>query len=348
MKEQILKQHLDFKRTAVKSENKIKDIERYVRMFFNFTTKPLNKFDESDLVRFINSLDTQYKIRTINDIKIYIKVFIKWHFDDYSLRFRNLDRICRSQKPEKAYSPEDMIDEKDVRKLIEGETDLVWRVYWTVFFFGGFRPSEACRLKWDEVFFEPKGIIIKTYSKKNKREFYKSLPKEVEPLLKQWKEKNEDVYLFPSPIHEGNHIKAKTVYHRLINLSKRVLNRKVVPYALRHSFATWKYNDDTLQDDDVAFQLGHSKNMKYVYTNLSKEKIRARARKLWIKPKELSPEEKNALEIKIEEMEKKHHGEIQGLQTELLEQKEFIIDTRKFLKMFKEQNKNLGKLPMTK
>ena len=87
----ILNNHLEFKRISVKSEGKIQDIKRYVSKFINYTKKPLSKFNENDVSKFLNSLD--YSIGTINDIKAYIKVFIRWHYPDWSSRFRNLDMI---------------------------------------------------------------------------------------------------------------------------------------------------------------------------------------------------------------------------------------------------------------
>ncbi len=293
-KKKILEEHIEFKKTSVNSVEKLKDIRRYIGRFLNSNKKPLNKFEEKDLTKFINSLSGK-SINTINDIKVYLKVFIKWFFVDYSSRFRNLDRICKTHKSPKSHTPEQMLSLKDVEKLIKGEKDLMWRVYWLVFFYGGFRPSEACKLEWKDVSFESKGTIIKTFSKKNGKNFYKSLPKNAEEYLKQWKEKNDSNWVFPSPLVEGNHIKAKSVYFRLKKLSKRVLGNEVYPYTLRHSIATIKYNDDNLKDDDVANQMGHTKSMKDVYVNLDEEQIKLRARKIYIKPKKLTSKEKDEI-----------------------------------------------------
>ena len=314
----VLKEHIEFKKTSVTSEQKLKEIERYLNRFLKSSNKTLGKFTESDLTNFINSLTQEFGIRSINSIKVYLKVFIKWYFEDYSSRFRNLDRLCKSQEPPQAYEPEQMLEEKDIKKLIEGENDLMWKVFWLVFFYGGMRGVENRSLAWEQVFFEKKGVIIKIYSKKNKKKFYKALPKEVEHYLKEWKKFNQSQWVFPSPIKEGEHIARKTIYHRLVKLSKKVLGKSVSPSILRSSFATLKYNNDNLKDDDVANQMGHSKSMKKTYVILDDEKLKARARLMWVKPKELSPEEENEL--------KKEVKELRETQEALLNEHKLLID----------------------
>ena len=291
-KHTILNNHIEFKKTSVKSKDKIKDTERYLGSFLNSTKKPLDKFTESDIAKFLNSLD--YSIRTINDIKSYIKVFIKWNYPDWSSRFRNLDKLCKAQKPQRAYEPEQMITFEELEKIVKCEKDLMYKVYWLVLFYGGFRPSEACNLKWDQIFFEPKGVIIKLHTTKTNKDFYKSLPRNAEHLLKEWKKYNSSEWVFPSPITEKA-IVSRTIRARLSRLSKRALGKVIVPYALRHSIATILYSDDKRKDDDTANQLGHTKSMKQIYMNLNGDQIKDRARNLWIKTKPLTPEEQDEI-----------------------------------------------------
>lgn len=295
-KEQVLQDHLSFKKTSVQSIEKIKDIERYVGRFLNSSKKPLDKFTEKELTDFLSSFNGSFSVGTINNVKVYLKVFIKWYYPDYSLRFRNLDRICRNQKPPKTHNGDDMLSLKDVEKLIEAEQELEWKTFWLVFFYGGFRPSECCVLKWSDVVFDKKGVIIKAFLNKNKKKFYKSLPGKAEHYLKEWKKFNSSEWVFPSPLREGKPMGRKTAYFRLRKLSKRVLGKEIYPYILRHSIATIKYNDDNLKDELVANQMGHSESMKKTYTNLDEGKLITNARKIWAKAEELPPEKKHNLE----------------------------------------------------
>lgn len=305
-----LKNHLEFKRVSVHSNAKIKDIERYLEKFINYSKKTLGSLNENDLAKFFNSLD--YSIRTTNDIKSYVKAFIKWYYKDWSSKFKNLDKLCKLQTPQRAYEPEQMLSFKEVEKLIGGEMDIMWKVYWLVMFYGGFRPSEACSLKWKNIYFEPKGTIIKLHTTKTNKDFYKAVPRNVEHLLKEWKRFNSSEWLFPSAINKGDCIKARSVCARLKRISKKILGKEVVPYQLRHSIATLLYSDDKMKDDVIAEQMGHGKSMRKVYMNLSPDKIKERARRLWIKPKKLSTEKKEEYEKRIKKLEegmKKHINE---------------------------------------
>ncbi len=338
MKSNVLNEYIEYKKTSVKSLNKIKDIERYIDKFLNSFKQNISKCKEKDLVKFLNSLQKEYRIISINDIKAYIKNFIKWKFEDYPKRFRHLDQLCRTEKPPKTYEPEQMLSLKEVEKLIKGEKDLMWKTFWLVFFYGGFRPSEVIVLKWNNVSFEDKGIIIKSFSKKNKKTFYKSLPNNAEHYIKEWKKYNQSEWLFPSPLREDDHIKSKSVYFRLKNLSKRILNKQVSPYILRHSIATIKYNDDSLKDDDVANQLGHTQNMKELYLNLDEEQLKTRARNIYVKPKALTSKEKDEIKKLKEEMKKQQEQQEEKLK--YMEQRINRLQISSDMKVFEKIEKN--------
>ena len=303
-KKTILKDYINFKKTSVKSILKLKDIERDTWKFIDSSKKSLDKFEEKELVSFLNSISNKYETSSLNGMKAGLKNFIKWYYIDYSTRFRNLDRLCKTEKPIQTYQAEEMLSEKEINKMASAEKDMMWKVYLLVLFYGGFRPTECCKIKWENISFERGGAIIKIFSTKNKKYFYKSIPSHVAILLKQWREFNPSEWVFPSPMKEGFPIMFKSVYYRITNLSKKVLGKKVVPYSIRHSIATIKYNDDSLKDDDVAQQLGHTKNMKAVYSHLDEKGIKNRARKIWDTSK-LSPDKKHQLEKEIEELKEK-------------------------------------------
>lgn len=302
-KDTILKKHLDFKRTSVSYDPKIKDIERALKKFLDISKKPFSKFTEEEINKFINTTDVA--IRTMNDYKSYIKVFIKWYFPDWSSRFRNLDRICKQQKPPRTYEPEQMLSYEEIERIVKTENDLMWKVYWLTLFYGGFRPTEACKLKWNQVFFENKGVIIKLHATKTGKDFYKSLPEEAEQLLKELKKNSNSEFIFPSPANKEKPIDRHSVWSKLKYLSKRAIGREVNPYCLRHSVATLLYSNDKFKDDDIAQQMGHSKDMRETYKNMSVDKIKEKARELWVKTKDLTPTEREKLEKEIEEQKKK-------------------------------------------
>lgn len=302
-KKQTLRDYIEFKRASIKHEGKIKDIERYIGMFLSSSKTDLDKFEEKQLVDFVNKISNKYSIPSLNTIKPILKHFIKWKFENYPVRFRHLDELCRTEKPKSTYNSDEMLTEKEIIKLANAETDLMWKTWWLVYFFGAFRPSEVARLTFSNVDFQKDGTaIIKVYLSKNKRDVYKSIPKPVTDCLKRWKEERpnkENDYIFPSPLREGDHIKAKTGYFRLIKLSKKVLGKKVVPYCIRHSFGSIKYNDPRIDKTIVAEQMGHNKNMEDIYKHLNDDQKITNAKKVWPKKDDLSKEEKHELESKI-------------------------------------------------
>jgi integrase len=163
-----------------------------------------------------------------------------------------------------------------------------------VYFYGGFRPSEAIRLKWENIFFDGNETTIKGILSKTKKKFLKVLPQDVTHYLKEWRKFNSSEWVFPSPINKNLPLGRKAPYFRLTKLSKKVLGKQIYPYILRHSFATIRYNSK-LKDDIVANQMGHSKSMKEKYTHLDDSELKANARLLWAKEKPLSPKERDEL-----------------------------------------------------
>lgn len=306
-KEKVIQSFKEYKATSVHFSKKLYEITRNVRRFIYSNSKPLKDFQEEDLVKFLNA-QSKYKTRTINDMKVYIKTFIKWYFLDFSARFRNLDKLCRNEKPEKAHTPDEMLTREEFQKLVQAEHSPYWKTYFMVLFYGGFRPTEVCNLECKQISFENDGTaFITIFSKKNKRDFLKFIPKEAAFYLKK-QIQNGSKFVFPSILQNRKELPISTmaVYQRLTRLSQKILRKKVVPYVIRHSIATILYNRDDLKDSDVANQMGHSKDMKETYLNLDEAKIKARARKVWdIKAEELPDKEKHELEQKVELLQEK-------------------------------------------
>ena len=183
-KETIIKEYITYRSIECKNSDAITNYERYIRRFLSKANKHLTNLNEAYLTDFVNEISTQFSQKSLNNIKPLFKNFIKWFFPDYSIKFRNLDKICKTKRAKSSYNPEQMLKEKEVKKLIEGETDLFWKVFWLVFFYGGFRGIDVVRLKWDMINFEKDGTtIIKAFIEKNQKTFYKCIPAEVTPLI---------------------------------------------------------------------------------------------------------------------------------------------------------------------
>jgi integrase len=324
-KEEVINSYMKFRAIECKNKDALVNYERYLRRFLKGADNKLSNLDETYLIDKVNNFSDDFSQTTINVIKPLLKNFIKWKYVDYPVKFRNLDKICRTKRAKATYSAKQMLKESEVKKIIKTETDLFWKVFWMVFFYGGMRGIDTIRLKWDMFDFSQKDdiIIIKTFIGKNKKEFYKGLPAELTPIIKKWKDVNPSEWVFPSP--QGDHpIHPKTPNKRLERVSKKALGKSINPYILRHSLGSIKYNEDGIDKDIIADQMGHSIDMSGVYTHLNEDEMVARAKKVWTNKKEMPKKERDALLKRIETLEKSN--------------KEMRQSSEDFLKEIKEQH----------
>jgi len=215
-----LKNYLAFKSTQI-SPLKLKDLERDIKRFLDFAGKDLDLVEEIDIANYLISLK-KYSASWRNGLKIYLKNFIKWNYPNWSRDFRNLDKLCRTETEPPVYMPEEMLSREEIEKLVKEETSPFWKTFLLVLFYGGFRPSEVCKLVWTNVEFANEGAYISITANKTKKNFLKFVPENVAFYLK--KIKTSSKWIFPSPIRDGDSIGRKAVYFRLKRLSKRVLD----------------------------------------------------------------------------------------------------------------------------
>lgn len=309
--ENKIKDYLEFKKTTVSDKRTLLRYDFFLRRFLEKIGKETRHINETDVIQAVNQMAKEYKVGSMNDVKILIKSFLYWRFEDTKSRFRNLDKICSQLRKERAYSPDQMLSKEDVEKLVKEENEPRWKAFLLLYFYGGFRPGEVCNLKWKDVLFDKEGAFVKVYVKKNGKSFEKYIPEDVCFYLKKLMRNNSE-YIFPTKRTNKHGVPVgdvpqttSGVWQHLVPLSKRVLGKHVNPYILRHSIATILYNRDDLKDDEVAKQMGHSAKMKETYNNLSMEKIRDRMKKIYIQAEELPLEKKHELEAKYETLLKK-------------------------------------------
>lgn len=307
-KEKRLNEFIEYKKTLVSDIKKLKNYRYFLTLFLDSFKKPLKEVGEKEIIDFINSIKDKYSIGSMNIIKSMIKSFCYWNYEDYSKRFKNLKKIAAHQKTEKKYTPDMMWKKEDVERLVQSENDPYWKAYWMLFFYGGFRPGEVCKLEWKSITFADEGAYIQVYVKKNHRTFEKYVPENVVFYLRKLQQNNSK-YVFPTKRKHKHGIPvgdtpltAGGVWQRLTYVSKKYLNKKINPYVLRHSIATILYNRDDLKDSDVAHQLGHSKAMRETYNDLSTEEKRKRMKRIYIQAEDLPQEKKIELEQEIKEL----------------------------------------------
>lgn len=309
-KQDILEEYIKFKSTNVTTQSKLNVYRTYVRLFLDASPKPLKNYQESDLVNCLNNANKRYNTRSMNEVKTLLKNFLEYYYADFSERFRNRKTLLRHLRIEPTYTSRDMLSKEQVEKIIKGEESTMWKTFWLVQFYGGMRPHETAVLKWDDITFTSEGAFIEVYVKKNQKKFTKFLPENVAFYLRKLQESSTSELVFPSRIKKNGQdmpMQRSGINKRLKILSKRVLGREINPYLLRHSIATILYNEDGVDKDFVAQQMGHTKNMESTYSHLDADRIKEKLKKLYIKTEE-TPEKKKANEERIALLEKQIRG----------------------------------------
>lgn len=304
-KEVVLSNYIALRSLDCGHPDTIKNYERYIRRFLD-DIKSFDKYNELGLVKYEQKISKQFSQTTLNLINPLLKNFIKWKYQDYSLRFPMLDKILRTKKPMATHDATEMLSLEEIMNIIKEEDDLFWKTFWLVYSYGGFRPIDTARLKWDSFSWEDDGsIIVKALIGKNKKKFYKHIPANVVPIIKRWKEVNPSDWVFPSPKLKGQHINSKTPANRMSRIAKKILGREVTPYVIRHSISTILYGKDDLPDDITADQMGHHKSMKEIYEHMNDEALTKRAKRVWTDKEEMPEEEKNKLQTEIKDLRDK-------------------------------------------
>ncbi len=297
-KAEVVEEYIKYRRLRNHTSS-VNDIKFHIKKFINSTKKSLDDFDDEVLLNYMDKITPKYSISMLNNIKSsYIKNFIKWYYIDWSSRFKNLDIMCKTEKVGETYNAEDMISEDDFKKIIKREESHFWKAYFLTLFYGCCRPTEVCHLTKDMIEFDDDGAFITIYSKKNKTSFIKFVPSDVAFYLKEMINLDHNFMFYNEKTKLP--ITVKAAYWRIKKLSEGKLDL----YTLRHSIATINYGKD-IKDDYIARQMGHSQSMKKKYEHNDKEKLKERAKSIYIIPEDLPPAERLTLKKRVEEIEKK-------------------------------------------
>lgn len=139
----------------------------------------------------------------------------------------------------------------------------------------GLRLGEIVKVKWNDLDFESKLVLVKG---KGNKERYAKLSDLVIQDLKRYRQERtnkENVYVFDSLYRPFTHISKRTVQQIIHNSIKKLkLNIKVSPHCLRHSYATHSL-ENGIDSRYIQKLLGHSnirtteRYMEVTKTNLS-------------------------------------------------------------------------------
>jgi integrase/recombinase XerD len=134
-----------------------------------------------------------------------------------------------------------ILSPEEVRRMIDGTTNLMHRTLLMVLYATGVRRTELSLLKVDNI--DSKRMVIHIRQGKGARDRDLPLsPKLLEALREYWRWKKPKFYLFPSTAsHRGVEapMSDKVVWWAVKEAARRAgITRKIGPHTFRHSFAT--------------------------------------------------------------------------------------------------------------
>lgn len=318
---------------ATASEEKVKKIRRIFTQLYDVTEKDLNKQNKESIAGFLAVLNNSDRSTpTKNEMKSYLKKFLKWYYKDLQL-IEDLNPILKRESFEvntQKVNENNLITEEDIQKMLRFAESYKEKAFIFLAFESGGRPQEIINLQWKDIKFKDGFADISFYSGKTKQSRIFPVRKAREFLF-EWKQNysfenlKENDYVFPSRFSRNEPMTTAGLNKILRKLVKKSgINKDFWVYLFRHSRATALYQE--LPTPIVEQLLGH-KDMYSTYAHISNQKAREELIGKIYKVDKLSPELKEKMEKQIEDLKKQMYE--QQLQINLILKKKIKISTSK-------------------
>ena len=250
---------------------------------------------------------------TKNEIKKVLKRFLKENYDDWSLRFKGLNEPAF--KGEKEYNEEKInantiLRKEEIEKLVRASESLKYKAFIMTMYESASRPEELLKVKWKDINLVEGDIKLVSSKTGNLR---------INPLqnsllhLKRYKEEytfpevtGED-YVFVNPQKRGSHISRVATGLYIKRLGKKVLNRDIFMYLIRHTRATELQK--VLPPKIYEKFMDHSLATATRYSHLNKKDVRESMFKNVYEVKDISPEKKHELEKELDKLKELVHNQ---------------------------------------
>jgi integrase/recombinase XerD len=232
----------------------------FVDKFLEKAGKPSEELNSSDAKLYLSELFDSKSKNTIMlaaaALKFYYKEILKKDFDDVKI-------------PKKDRKLPEVLSKEEVKKLIESTDNIKSRLMISLLYSTGLRVSELVKLKVSDINFSENTGWVRSGKGGKDRIF--SISENLSNELKDYLRDRSNYYIFSKnkPLTTRN-------IQKIISLTKKraMMEKKVTPHTLRHSFATHLLENGT---DIRVIQavLGHSSlSTTQVYTHVSSEQIK--------------------------------------------------------------------------
>ncbi|MCX6681837.1 MAG: site-specific integrase [Methanoregula sp.] len=173
-----------------------------------------------------------------------LKRFLIWMNETgkNNIDLKTIDKIKAPGIDYNTKKPAQMLDEDEIRKLIDTCRHPRDKALFSMLYEGSFRPVELVRMTWDQVKFDDYGIIVNTAEKTGKPRYIRLITSR--PYLAAWQaaypaERTDDAQIFIATIKPHQPIGYRGMQHLLRRIVKESgIKKKISLYLFRHSRIT--------------------------------------------------------------------------------------------------------------
>ncbi|MFH1222418.1 MAG: tyrosine-type recombinase/integrase [Candidatus Micrarchaeota archaeon] len=257
---ELVRSFIDQKKAEGNSSKRLHKLVSVVAAWRRFLPdKSWKDFTKQDFVDAVLKLKQwKYKPNTVSDNLKIAKLFHK--FVTGSKHPEASDWIKTGIPPNNEKPAEEILDEDDLRKLLDATPDLMMRCYLEILFLAGFRVGEGIRIRCGDVSWEKNGAArIAVSGGKGSRKVLV-----ISPYLKKWWEMHptrgdKNTYLFFNKNDASRPICYECIRKRLNKYAALAgITRKHNQYWFRHSSVSGKLLRDGWSAGESASYHGHS------------------------------------------------------------------------------------------
>ncbi len=245
--------------------------------FYIFIKKDLNTVNEEDIRDYLEYLNLKKENATSVRRKIStFKTFYKFLYNNGYMNKKDYPMV-RIAYPKAEKKLPKFVYYNDLLEIIEESSKtndgIRDRLIIEMLYATGVRVSELVNIKYDNIDFENKRIIVTGKGNKQRVVYFGDYALEILNKYIKTHDKNEDNYLFTNS--KGGKITDRGIRYIINNImSKLSVKTHVTPHVLRHTFATDMLNNGC--DIKVVQELlGHSSlRTTEVYTHVTNERLK--------------------------------------------------------------------------
>lgn len=268
-KQQALEAFRNWLQSRRYSPNTVKVYTESLAIFLRyFSSKRIEEIENEDLIDFNNNyilkngFSSSYQNQVVNGIKLFYRSMHQSKFD-----------VELVHRPKKEKTLPNVLSKEEVKKILEGTTNIKHRSMLALIYACGLRRSELLKLKLSDVQSSRNILLIRQSKGKKDR---------IVPLGDKLIQQLREYYLYYRPKHwlfegqlKGEPYSAKSLQNVLKNsVSKSGIKKNVTLHWLRHSYATHLLEGGT----DLRYiqeLLGHSSSRTTeIYTHVSSNELK--------------------------------------------------------------------------